>query len=136
MAKKSWSEKFLTVAEPQLKRTEKKFADIPAGAMMLIATPAIVEAYIRQIPKGNCTTIQQMRKDLAATYHAEYTCPVTSGIFIRIVAEKAYEEFMAGKKRIAPFWRILNPASPAAKKLSFGTSFLVQMLLAEQAGKN
>ncbi|MFA6261920.1 MAG: hypothetical protein WC760_10655 [Bacteroidia bacterium] len=131
MARKSWTEKFNTLKTAEVKRTEKAFADIPAGARMLIATPAIVEEYIRNIPKGHSTHIRQMRKDLAAMYHAEYTCPVTSGIFIRIVAEKAYEEFLAGKKRIAPFWRILDPDSPAAKKLSFGTSFILQQRISE-----
>lgn len=131
MARKTWGEKFNTPKEAEVKRTDKSFADIPAGASMLIATPAIVESYIRKIPKGHCTTIRQMRKDLAAMYHAEYTCPVTSGIFLRIVAEKAYEEMLAGKKRIAPFWRIIDPASPAAKKLSFGAAFLTQQRAGE-----
>lgn len=126
MARKTWTEKFHTQHEPEIKKSPRKFADIPEGASMLIATPAIVETYLNQIPKGKETTLQQMRKDLAAEYHAEYTCPVTSGIFLRIVAEKAYEEYTQGKKRIAPFWRMISAQSPAAKKLTFGTEFLKQ----------
>lgn len=133
MARKSWSEKFNTRKEPEVKRVDEKFADIPAGATMLIATPAIVEAYIKEIPKGKRGDIRTMRKDLAAQYHAEYTCPVTSGIFLRIVAEKAYEDHMQGKKvnQVTPFWRMIDPASPAAKKLSFGTDFITMQRLKE-----
>ncbi len=105
---------------------DKQFADIPAGASMYIATPEIVDAYIRHIPAGTHTSLQQMRKDLAAEHNAEYSCPVTSGIFLRIVAEAAYEEYIAGKpiKKITPFWRMIDSKSPAAKKLTFGTGFV------------
>jgi hypothetical protein len=124
MAKKTWAEKYQTTAEPKIERTDKKFADIPEGVNLLIATPKIVDEYIRQIPKGKSTDIKTMRKDLAAEFHAEYTCPITSGIFLRIVAEKAYEEMQQGKKQVTPFWRMIDPKSPTAKKLTFGTDFI------------
>jgi len=126
MARKTWQEKMLGTKEWKVEKTDKDFADMPAGSMMLVATPVIVEDYIRNIPKGKSTTLQQMRKDLAAEYNAEYTCPITAGIFLRIVAEAAYEQMMQGKpfKSIAPFWRMIDEKSPTAKKLSFGTEFL------------
>ena len=110
----------------EVKRNDYDFADIPAGAKMLIATPLIVDAYVKEIPRGTFTDIKQMRKDLAAGHHAEYTCPVTTGIFLRIVAENAYEEFKKGKplNKITPFWRALSVKSPSAKKLTFGIKFL------------
>ncbi len=43
---------------------------------------------------------------------------MTTGIFIRIVAEAAEEDLRRGKKRIAPYWRViksvgsLNPKYP------------------------
>lgn len=105
---------------------DRKFADIPEGAKMYIATPEIVAAYIRHIPEGTQTSLQQMRKDLAAEHNAGYTCPITSGIFLRIVAEAAYEEYMAGKplNKITPFWRMMDSRSPAIKKLTFGPDFV------------
>lgn len=124
--RKTWAEKMKPGAKPQVEKTEKAFADIPEHASMLIATPEIVDAYIKHIPKGHSTSLQQMRKDLAAEYHTEYTCPVTSGIFLRIVAEHAYEEYKQGKpaNKITPFWRMIDSHSPAAKKLSFGMDFV------------
>lgn len=127
-ARKSWQEKLHVDRVAEIEVTTKRFADIPPGSKMLIATPLIVEEYIRQLPKGGFADIRQIRKDLAAEYHAQYTCPVTTGIFIRIVAEAAYEEYENGKPltQIAPFWRAISIKSPTAKKLSFGTNFLME----------
>jgi len=124
--RKTWQEKLHVDKQAAVKKNDFDFADIPAGSKMLIATPLIVDAYIRQIPKGHFTDIKQIRKDLAAEYKAQYTCPVTTGIFIRIAAEAAYEEYEKGKplSRITPFWRALSAQSPSAKKLSFGIKFL------------
>ena len=125
----SWKEKRDKVCDYEVKITEKKFADIPEGASMLIATPKIVDEYIKQIPFGNAKVIKTMRKDLAAEYHAEYTCPVTSGIFVRIAAEAANEELQEGKtlEDITPFWRIISPKDKAASKLTFGKELLIEM---------
>ena len=97
-------------------------------------TPRIVEAYIRKIPKGVSVSPQTLRKDLANEYKAEATCPVTTGIFLRIVAEAAYEQHLAGKplKDLAPFWRVIDEQSPTAKKLSFGTAFLSEQRAKEK----
>ena len=74
-------------------------------------------------------TLQQMRKDLAAEYNADYMCPITAGIFLRIAAEAAYEEYEKGRslKSITPFWRMIDERSPAIKKLSFGKEFVLDM---------
>ncbi len=124
--RKTWQQKLHNGKPDKLEIVDKKFADIPAGATMYIGTPEIVEAYIRNIPRGTHTTLQQMRRDLAAEHHAQYCCPITAGIFLRIVAEAAYEEYEAGVavEKIAPFWRMIDDTSPVAKKLSFGMEFV------------
>ena len=135
--RKTWVAKRDLAKEATVKKTDKDFADIKVGEKMLIATPAIVDAYIRNISKGKETTLAQMRKDLAAAYHADKTCPVTTGIFLRIVAEAAQEEYENGKAigKIAPFWRIMDEHSPAAKKLSFGTGLLKEQRRKEHLDK-
>ena len=124
--RKTWVEKRDLANEPEVKKSLKDFADIKAGEKMLIPSPKIVDEYIKHIPKGKESSLAQMRKDLAAEFNADKTCPVTSGIFIRIVSEAAYEEYGLGKalNKITPFWRIINEKSPAAKKFSFGIDFL------------
>ncbi|MBY0433712.1 MAG: hypothetical protein K2U26_06350 [Cyclobacteriaceae bacterium] len=126
---KTWTDK---VNDPTktyvVKKLEKDFADMPAGAKMLIATPKIIDDYVRQIPKGKSGSLAAMRKDLAVEYGAEYTCPVTSGIFLRIVSEAAHEQIEKGTpiSKVTPFWRVVDEKSPLNKKLSFGSGFVVQ----------
>jgi len=124
--RKTWAEKLNIDRKPVLEKVERDFAGIKMGQMMLIPTPKIVDAYIHQIPKGQQVNTENIRNDLAAEYHAEVTCPLTTGIFIRIVAEAAYEEYEKGKalNKITPFWRVISEKSPTAKKLTFGTKFL------------
>jgi hypothetical protein len=124
---KTWTDK---VNDPTkefiVKKLDKDFADMPAGCKMLIATPKIIDDYLRHIPKGKSSNLATLRKDLAAEYHADYTCPVTSGIFLRIVAEAAYEQIQKGTaiSKVAPFWRLVDEKSPMNKKFSFGTRFV------------
>lgn len=124
--RKTWVEKRDISKPAVVKKVDMDFADIRKGEKMLIANPEIVDAYIRKIPRGHIKTLQQMRVDLAKAYRADKTCPVTSGIFLRIVAEAAYEEYTAGSPvgSITPFWRVVTKDSNTAKKLSFGTVFL------------
>ena len=124
--KKTWVEKRNIQKDPVVKKIKDDFADIEAGETMLIANPMIVDDYIRHIPKGKTSTIAQMRKDLAAAYRSDKMCPVTAGIFLRIVAEAAMEEHQNGLgiSKMTPFWRIIPAESPTAKKLTFGTKFL------------
>ena len=128
--KKSWLDKFNENKEPKIKRIEIDFADIPAGSNMFIATPKLIDAYIQQIGIGKRIDIKTLRKDLAIEYNSDYTCPVTTGIFLRIVAEANYEKLQNGKhvEEITPFWRVIEPNSALAKKLTFGQDFLLQQI--------
>lgn len=123
---KSWNEKFNNGKDIQIKTLDKKFADINTGEKMLIATPKILDDYIRQIPSGTETSLKTIRNDLAIELNADKTCPVTTGIFLRIVAEKAYEEWQNGTplNSITPFWRVIDKKAPIVKKLSFGYDFI------------
>lgn len=131
--KKTWTEKLEEEKAPQVKRLEKDFADMTAGGMMLIATPKIIEEYIKNIGSGKTLSLKTMRKDLALEHQADYTCPVTTGIFLRIVAEANYEKWTQGRPidSITPFWRVINPKSALAEKLSFGKLFLEEQLINE-----
>ena len=126
--RKSWAEKLNIDREPVIERAERDFAGIKKGQMMLIPTPKLVDAYIREIPKGKQVDAETIRRDLAAEYHADTTCPLTTGIFIRIVAEAAFEEYEKGKplNKITPFWRVIRENSSTAKKLTFGTKLLIE----------
>ena len=134
--KKTWLDKLNEKKEPKIKRIDIDFADIPAGSNMFIATPKLIDAYIQQIGIGKRIDIKTLRKDLAIEHNADYTCPVTTGIFLRIVAEANYEKLQHGKRveEITPFWRVIEPKSVLAKKLTFGQEFLLQQI--EKESKN
>ena len=133
--KKTWLDKLNETKEPKLKRIDIDFADIPAGSNMFIATPKIIDMYIQEIGVGKRVDTKTLRKDLALAHNADYTCPVTAGIFLRIVAEANYEKLQQGKhvEEITPFWRVIEPKSVLAKKLTFGQDFLLQQIEKESA---
>lgn len=85
---------------------------------MLILRPLDVDGLIRCIPRGKLATVEQIRGRLAADFHADFTCPLTAGIFIRIAAEAAEEDLSRGERDITPYWRVikadgsLNPKLP------------------------
>lgn len=131
--RKTWTDKLHETKQAKVKRIETDFADIPAGSSMFIATPQIIDGYVKQLKKGAQVNIKTLRKDLALQHGADYTCPVTIGIFLRIVAEAAYENLQQGTpvSKLTPFWRVIEPDSPLAKKLSFGQDFLKEQIRAE-----
>ena len=102
---------------------------------MYISTPKEIDTYINNLPRGAKITSKQMREDLAKVNQADYTCPVTTGIFLRIVAEAAYENYNTGKKidKVTPFWRVVEPKAKLAEKLACGSNFISQQRTLEES---
>ena len=126
MKAKSWNEKLRCDMQAEVKPLGKAFGGFPTGARLLIPTPMMVRDYVQSIPTGESRTTQQMRAELAAQNDADTTCPLCSGIFLRIVAEAAHE---SGED--LPVWRIIDAKSPTRKKLSFDVSMLDEKRAAE-----
>jgi hypothetical protein len=124
--KKSWEEKLNNGAKPEVKELGKAFGGFPVGAKMLIPTPLQFDQYVREIPAGEVRDAKSIRAELASRFDAETTCPVCTGLFLRIVAENALEKLESGtpKDQIAPFWRAIPADSPLAVKLSCGSETL------------
>jgi len=83
---------------------EKRFGT----GTMFIAKPLEVDALIRLTKKGMLITVAEIRAKLARDHNADTTCPLTTGIFVRIAAETAEEDLQNGKKRITPYWRVVK----------------------------
>ncbi len=117
--------------EKQAKRVvlEKRFAGIPAGATLYVATPAIVADYISAIPPGEVRPIERMRRDLAVRNRADASCPVSTAIFVRSVAQIALKHLADGVpvENVAPFWRLVEPGTPIAKRLGIEAEWIVGM---------
>lgn len=133
MAKKTWAQKMATPAEPEVSVMDKAGMGIPAGAKMLITTPRRIEQALKAIPPGQFRKPEEVRAELARESGADATCPLTFGIFLRIVAENACDELEHGAKpeEIAPFWRVADVKSTVAKKLRLGAEFIAQHRAAE-----
>ena len=130
---KSWQQKFDTKRKPEIVTFHKAYAGIPAGEKFLISTPQAIDQYLAAIPAGKSVDFQTMKKDLALDQGVQYICPLTTGIFTRIVAELAFEKFSQGAtiQSVTPFWRLIHPGMPLAKKLSFGPTFIENQRRAE-----
>jgi hypothetical protein len=92
--------KKVPVPEPWQKRFGK--------GTMVIPRPLDIDKVMRGVHKGKLITVSQIRDQLAAQYKVQAACPMTTGIFMRIVAEAAAEDMRAGKKRITPYWRAIK----------------------------
>ena len=103
--------------EPKVVRVPPKMSRF-GGSTMLIPTPKLVDELVRKIPKGKLATVSELRRKLATKFKADVTCPLTTGIFLRIAAEAAEEDRANGRKRVTPYWRVvkddgaLNPKFP------------------------
>lgn len=74
------------------------------GNKMLIASPLEYDAIMRQIPEGFVITTDKIREYLTNRHQADFTCQLTSGIFISLAAH-ASDERDSDK---TPYWRTLK----------------------------
>lgn len=132
-AKKSWVEKRDGGKPSEVKECANGFADIKPGQIMLIPSAKLIDTYIRNIPEGDHTNLTDMRRNLAKAKGAEMSCPVVTGIHLRVVAEAAYEEMEAGISisKITPIWRAIGPKTKTLKKLSYDYDFILDQRTSE-----
>lgn len=127
MAQKSWAERMLKPAEVEVKVMEKDMGSWgKAGDRLLIPTPGVIRDYVWGIPAGEGRSVMAIREDLAREYEADVACPLTTGIFLRVVSEAAFEEVSAGAGlgEVAPFWRVVEPGSALGNKMACGENWI------------
>ena len=129
----SWIDKRDSNYSYKIKTLTKSFADIEEGSKMLVATPLIIDSYIKKIPFGTVTNLSSLRDDLAFEFQVDKTCPVSTAIFLKIVANASHEELGLGVdiSEVAPFWRVVDPDSKLAKKLNCGIEFIINQRINE-----
>ncbi|KAG1702806.1 hypothetical protein GQR58_004297 [Nymphon striatum] len=120
------SQKMQRKKAPKKVRLDADFAGVKTGQMMFIGTPQIIDRYISAIPHGQSRTIRGLRNELARRNKCDAMCPVSTSIFIRMVAEAAIEEMGEGKtvSDVSPFWRVLASDDKITKKLSIDPLWL------------
>ena len=129
-----WHEKMERPKEPRIVQIQsrwRRWQQQYGNGTMLIATPRLVEGLMRRAHKGKLLTIGQIRERLAKDFGATTTCPLTTGVFARIVAEAANEEMNEGKKRVTPFWRLVRDDGGLMEKFPGGVHGQAKLLRKE-----
>lgn len=128
---KPWAEKMKHPAEPVIEvLNEQKGSAYPAGRM-LIGTPMAIDEIVKGIPKGELMTAGKLRAIMAEKFDADYACPMTTGIFLRIAAEYANEQMNNGVKCVTPFWRVIRDDGSLIDKLPGGIEHQAELLAKE-----
>jgi alkylated DNA nucleotide flippase Atl1 len=104
--------------------TEPKGNAYPPGRM-LIASPDTIAAIVQRIPRGQVLRLGDLRAALAAAHDANYTCPMTTGIFLRMLAEDVDR---AGTGDDMPWWRVVRDNGALLDKLPGGAAGQQQRL--------
>ena len=132
MAKKptDWRKRFGAAKPPHIVLLHSDFAGVKAGTTILISSPGDVATYLAKIPKGETRTIARLRNELARKAGAQSMCPVTTAIYLRVVAEVSLRDLEEGKRieEVVPFWRVVTPESKVAQKLSCGPDHVAHLI--------
>ena len=119
------------MARDIVKVLDKNFSDMKAGERMYIASPQIIAGYITHIPKGETRTPKQMRFELAHAKGAQNSCPVSTGIFLRLAIEEALNPASLEDTPL-PFWRLVDETHPVLKKLGIPADIITKMRALER----
>ena len=123
--RKTWREKLE-------KEQERKIVDDPRGrGKMLIPKPLDIDAMMRKIEKRKLATVDQIRGQLAKDYGADFTCPLCTGIFLRIAAGAAEEDLSKGVTKITPYWRVIKGDGSLNEKFPGGVDAQAARLIEE-----
>lgn len=74
------------------------------GEKMYFAPPVIYDQLMKKIPYGKIITVGAIRDYLARTNNADFTDPITAGIFVSIAAWASYQR----TENETPYWRTLK----------------------------
>lgn len=129
MARKSFNEKLQDSKDmPKIVVVDNdKSIERYGGENMLIAPPIEYSELMAEIPLGKLTTTKNIRKFLAQKHEADFTCPMTAGIFISLAAQASCERDF---DRI-PFWRTLKTDGELNPKYPGGIEYQKAKLEAE-----
>ncbi len=89
-----------------------------------------IERLINKTRKGQLLTNDIIRETLAKEKNVLVTEPMTTGIYLRIIAEAAEEE-RSTRKKVTPYWRVLKPDGSINIKFPGGVETIIARLESE-----
>lgn len=84
--------------------TDKKSIEKYGGSRMYFAPPIDYDKVMRKVPYGKVITVGKIREHFAALSGADFTEPITAGIFVSIAAWASHQR----TEDKTPFWRTLK----------------------------
>lgn len=84
--------------------TDQKSIEKYGGSKMYFAPPIDYDKVMKKIPYGKVTTVGKIHEYFAELRGADFTEPITAGIFISIAAWASYQR----SNDKTPYWRILK----------------------------
>ena len=97
------------------------------GERMFFAPPIAYDEVMKRVPYGKVTTIGAIRAFFAKENHADFTDPMTAGIFVSIAAWASSQR----NTDQTPYWRILKANGELNPKFPGGIAAQKEKLIAE-----
>jgi hypothetical protein len=128
---KTWREKLHKFSEARVVPIPARMVKRCGEGKMLIPTGSEVDAAIRKVRSGHVITTKDLGAQLAANHGVEVACPLMTGIYVWLAAQVAAEGEREGKKRVTPYWRVVQSDGSLMKKLPGGPEEQARRLMAE-----
>lgn len=108
--------------------TDQKTIDRYGGSRMYFAPPIDYDKVMKQVPYGKVITVGQIRAYFAQKNGADFTEPMTAGIFVNIAA---WASFQRNGEDETPYWRTLKANGELNAKFPGGAEAQKKQLEAE-----
>lgn len=107
--------------------TDQKSIEKYGGDRMYFAPPIDYDKIMRQIPRGRVITVGKIREHFAEQSGADFTEPITAGIFVSIAAWASFQR----SEDETPYWRTLKANGELNEKYPGGAEAQKEKLEAE-----
>lgn len=77
------------------------------GDRLLLPTPLLVAAEVLAVPAGRTLTMSQLRARLALRHDADRTCPLMTGMFVKVIAGAVADDLVHQRTERWPIWRLV-----------------------------
>lgn len=107
--------------------TDEKSIEKYGGRRMYFAPPLAYDEIMRRVSKGKVITVGDIRAYFAAQNNADFTDPITAGIFCSIAAWASFQRM----EDETPYWRTLKANGELNPKYPGGVEEQKKLLEAE-----
>ena len=107
--------------------TDRKSIEKYGGNKMYFAPPLDYDRVMKRVPYGRVTTVGEIREYFAKQSGADFTEPITAGIFVSIAAWASHQR--SGDE--TPYWRTLKANGELNEKYPGGIESQKEKLEAE-----